>query len=391
MTIMNSKILQFLLLSIFIVSCSVNSRREAINIISEFEQSKAIDKRETVFDVEPLFNNKKLILSGETDNPELKRELLELLKHLEVTDQITMLPDSTVGKKTFGLINLSVANLRSAPRHSAQLATQALLGTPVKILKVENGWHLIQTPDKYISWVDDAGIEPVSKEQFTNWKHSKKIILTSNSTIVFTKDFKSTVSDITLGNILVELERNYKRIKVQFPDGRVGYADSKAWVDFEEFKNTITIDTTQLKQMAESFMGRPYLWGGTSARAMDCSGFVKTLYFMNGIILARDASLQTKFGEVIDTKIGFEKVETGDLLFFGRKATKELNEKVTHVAFSVGETEYIHAAGRIKRNSFDIKSKIFSEHRKNSFVRARRIMGFEGTDGIQQIKNHPWY
>ncbi len=381
-----------LTLSIVLISCNVTHRKKANKIITEFQQEKAIDKRETIFTVETIFKNGQLILTGETDNSELKNELLSSLKNLKVADQITVLPDSTVGENTFGLINLSVANLRSAPQHSAELATQALLGTPVKILKINNGWYLIQTPDKYISWVNYAGVEPISEKQFADWKQSKKVIFTADNGSVYETDkFLNPVSDITLGNILEETGRNYKAIKVRFPDGRTGFTSQKNWTDFEYFKNTITIDTTQLKKMAEQFMGRPYLWGGTSARAMDCSGFVKILYFMNGIILARDASQQIRYGELVETESGYDNLLTGDLLFFGEKATAKSKEKITHVALSLGGTEYINEAGRMIRNSFNPESKIYSEYRKNSFAGARRVIGSEETDGIQQIKNHPWY
>ncbi len=138
-------------------------------------------------------------------------------------------------------------------------------------------------------------------------------------------------------------------------------------------------------------MGRPYLWGGTSARAMDCSGFVKTIYFMNGIIPARDASLQIKQGERIEVENDFSNLQTGDLLFFGQKQSESQPEKVTHVAISLGNTEFIHASGKVERNSFNPESSIFSEYRKNSFLGAKRIIGFENTNNIQTIKNHPWY
>ncbi len=40
-----------------------------------------------------------------------------------------------------------------------------MLGTCVNVLKEENGWYLIQTPDKYISWVDDDGIVLVDQKK----------------------------------------------------------------------------------------------------------------------------------------------------------------------------------------------------------------------------------
>ena len=94
-------------------------------------------------------------------------------------------------------------------------------------------------------------------------------------------------------------------------------SQNKDWLDFDEFRNTIKPDTTEIKKLATQFLGRPYLWGGTSARAMDCSGFIKTLYFMNGLLLARDASLQTKYGTLVNTEANFNELKTGDLLFFG--------------------------------------------------------------------------
>ena len=52
-------------------------------------------------------------------------------------------------KKIKGIIYNSVANMRSEPRHSSELVSQALLGTPVRILEEEGEWRRVQTPDKY--------------------------------------------------------------------------------------------------------------------------------------------------------------------------------------------------------------------------------------------------
>ncbi len=389
---MNKKYLLILILPLVLYSCHVNNRKQASEIIQKFEQEKAIDKSEMVFEIEAIYKKGNLILTGETDNLKLKTDLLTSLKSLKPTDKITILPDSTVGNHIFGLINLSVANLRAEPRHSSELITQALLGTPVKILKVKGSWYKIQTPDKYISWVDGAGISPITQKEFVEWKLSKRVIFKGDNGFVYkTNSFKLPVSDVTMGNILEKTGQNNFAIQVRFPDGRTGFSPIKNWVDFKTFKTNTIPDTTTLKKMALQMNGRPYLWGGTSARAMDCSGFVKTLFFMNGLILPRDATQQARYGDPIDTKTNFDNVVTGDLLFFGKAATANSAEKITHVALSLGKTEYIYEAGRMKRNSFDPKSNDFSEYRKNSFLRAKRVVGSADAFGVLQLKNHPWY
>ncbi|MFW5774074.1 MAG: NlpC/P60 family protein [Tangfeifania sp.] len=380
-----------LLIFVMLFSCGVDNRKEAENIITEFEKENIADKRETVFEVEPYFEKGNVVLRGEISNPQKKQELSDAFGSLQFRDEITLLPDSTVGEKTFALVNISVANLRAEPRHSAELITQALLGTPVKVLKKENGWYMIQTPDNYISWVDPSGITPVTEAELQNWQQSERMIFTEDFAEVFRDQrFEEPISDISMGNILEVTSQNWRQVELRFPDGRTGFTANSGWEDFDTFKNETQPDTTNIINLARQFTGRPYLWGGTSSRAMDCSGFSKTVYFMNGVILARDASLQIKHGQLVEADPSFSQFQPGDLLFFGR-LNPDSTQRITHVAISTGGTEFIHASGRIKENSFNPASDIYSEYRRESFMRARRITGEEGTGGIRRINEHPWY
>ena len=42
------------------------------------------------------------------------------------------------------------------------MVSQAILGTPVRILKNEDSWLLIQTPDHYIGWTESSSVEPMT-------------------------------------------------------------------------------------------------------------------------------------------------------------------------------------------------------------------------------------
>ena len=54
----------------------------------------------------------------------------------------------------------------------------------------------------------------------------------------------------------------------------------------------------------------------------------QTTYYLNGVILERDASQQARFGDSISVANNFAALQTGDLLFFGSKATKEKRERI---------------------------------------------------------------
>ena len=97
-----------------------------------------------------------LTVKGETNLPEAKSAVIEMLEESGVTfaDSITLLPDPAVVEKPWALTSVSVCNIRTRPSHAAEMATQALMGTPVRILNKRDGWLLVQTPDSYIGWTD---------------------------------------------------------------------------------------------------------------------------------------------------------------------------------------------------------------------------------------------
>ncbi|MFW6277735.1 MAG: SH3 domain-containing protein, partial [Prolixibacteraceae bacterium] len=247
-----------ILLVIVLASCGVNKRRQAEKIVQRFEEENIADKREVVFDIQPRFEQGKLVIEGETSDSQLKTQLLEELDEINFRDDITILPDSTVGEKTFGLINLSVANQRSAPGHSAELVTQSLMGTPVKILKKKNGWFYVQTPDKYISWIDAGGVHPITFNELEEWKNAERIVFTGLSTEAYESDeMNQSVTDIVLGAIVEKLGENRRGYRVKLPDDRHGFTPAENWITFEEFENRARVDSAAIVKQAGKLTGRP--------------------------------------------------------------------------------------------------------------------------------------
>jgi SH3-like domain-containing protein len=115
-----------------------------------------------------------------------------------------MLPSAELEGKTEGVIQISVANLRSKPSHSAELVTQATLGTPVRVYKKEDSWYYIQTPDGYLAWVDYGGVTPITPQQLKTWRASEKIIFLEPYGVSYSEpnEDSQSVTDLVAGNIL---------------------------------------------------------------------------------------------------------------------------------------------------------------------------------------------
>lgn len=370
---------------------------EKVNtIIKEIIEKFAPDKRVAIFNIKPEETGNTLSVIGETNIPEAKSEFIKLMKKsdLKYDDKIEMLPSPKLGDKIFGVINLSVANIRTKPEHPAELATQAILGTPIKIFKKgENGYFLVQTPDGYIAWLDDDGFTFMNEEEINSWNKSSKIIYVKECGFSFSKPEANSqhVSDLVAGNLLKLIGEEGDFYKVNYPDGREAFVKKDDAQLFDDWYNALNPTGETILNTAYKFMGIPYLWGGTSTKGMDCSGFTKTVYFLNGIILDRDASQQVNTGELVDTKDGWQNLQPGDLLFFGTKAKENRKERVTHVAIYIGDGDFIHAAGRVRINSFNKNKSYYSNYRDNMFIRAKRILSSVGKNGIERILNNSFY
>jgi cell wall-associated NlpC family hydrolase len=147
-------------------------------------------------------------------------------------------------------------------------------------------------------------------------------------------------------------------------------------------------------QTALQFHGIPYLWGGTSSKNIDCSGLVANAYFLNGTQLPRDGDLQSLCGREVSTRYTADGLEPGDLLFFGRKATEDQEEDITHVALYIGNGEFIHSAGwreRVSINSLDPARDNYIERYPEIYIRTVRIIGEEPNIGEEYRGFRPIY
>jgi gamma-D-glutamyl-L-lysine dipeptidyl-peptidase len=363
-------------------------------IVGQVQTNLAPDKRTAICEISiQASSDGSFVLTGKSSLKALKINLQAKLQEAGITwkDSIRLLPDP--GVAPFALVRLSVANLRSVPAHSAELATQALLGTPLLILEVNDEWYHVQTPDNYIAWVDQGGISLLKAPEFERWKVSSRLVFLDNYGFVYREANLSSpvVSDLVAGDILEYSGLDKGFYKVRFPDGRSGFIPISQCRDFNQWLSQPDPRPADLINTALRFTGLPYLWGGTSVKGVDCSGFTKSCWFLNGIIIQRDASQQVLYGTDIPLKDAGTSVQPGDLLFFGTRGMNNARDRITHVAMVVDRTNYIHASGFVRLASMPATFNSSLAQGTFGILRIRRYAGAIGENGIIRVSQHPLY
>lgn len=268
----------------------------------------------------------------------------------------------------WALPHISVANVRTEPRHGAEMSTQALMGTPLKIVdSLDGGWFKVVMPDGYEGYIKDNSLTLLNDDDMRHWRHAERVMVTSPVEVKMYADKlrNEVVTDLVTGDILEVIDDG----RLRLPDGRTGYIDG----DVTSLDSLQSDDTpAAVVKVALAQMGTPYLWGGLSNKGMDCSGLVKLAYYSIGVITLRDASQQATTGIVPDGKLS-----AGDLIFYGNKLGR-----INHVAIYEGNDSVIESAGRVMRTHINDAG-----HR----ITSRRIAGSEGSRGVTRITDHPWY
>ena len=374
------KKLIFLLIAI---ACIMPAQARCLKqVVDSLKKEYAPDGRTAVWQIDCEEHYQAWTLKGVVDNAKNKAVILDEAKRLgiNVVDSIAVLENSL--EKPWAIVKLAIASLRTDGRHAAEMATQAIMGMPVKVLEKKGDWYRVQTPDNYISYCPGNSLQLTTEQEMKAWRSAQRYIVTAyQSQMVAKPGSDETVSDLVLGNILEYKGKSGKWIKLSTPDGREGYV---AQTDVQEFAQWAQQkpDMKLVEKTARRMMGAGYLWGGTSTKVTDCSGLAKVSYFANAIILQRDASQQALTGKKIAAD-DWKQARQGDLVFFGSKSGR-----VTHVGIYLRGGQYIHCSGRVKINSVDPKA---SDYLTTPFLSISRIDGEVGTAGIVAVKDHEWY
>ncbi len=286
-----------------------------------------------------------------------KRTLMKRMTYMVAA--LLLCLGASAQEKRMAVVEFSTSYLRLQPDYESPLETQELMGTVVEIVGEKSYWREVVTPQPYRAWCTDQGLVEMNQEELEAYLAAPKVMFMQLYGHIYAgPSFKSaTLCDLVGGDIMRYAGRKGRWTKVMLPSGKTGYVPSKELKGHKGFMSiamgegnseTISPETTEaIIAEAEKLVGVPYLWGGMSAKGVDCSGLVRISHIMNGILLPRNASQQIKCGD----RVELDQLQRGDLVFFGTPATGEKPMRVTHVGIYLGDGRIIHSSHRVRINS----------------------------------------
>jgi hypothetical protein len=359
-----------------------NSSDPVSRAIQGVKDQYAPNSRLAIFNVGAQRRGGNLVLTGEVDRAEAKIEIVRAVERtgVRVTDHIKVLPDESLGDQVWGISCLSVASGREQPEHKAEMGTQVLMGEVVRVWKPSTNavfrWYLTQSGDGYVSWLQKGTFVRCTREQVEAWNRGPLLVVTAFEDLILEQPQAGAqpVSDVVLCNLVRKIGEEGDWWKVELPDQRTGFLPRKAATDYRAWEQARQPTAENIERTARRFIGRPYLWGGNSPKGFDCSGFSKTVFYLNGIDLMRDSSQQARQGVAVPLDGDLSQLKKGDLLFFGRRPRRGGPEKVVHVGIYLGNKLFIHSSERVHISSLDPNSPIRDENRIQTLLRARRVL-----------------
>jgi hypothetical protein len=147
------------------------------------------------------------------------------------------------------------------------------------------------------------------------------------------------VADLVQGAIVEVSETRGRFAQIVLPDGVSGWLWRGGLVPADLLAERFTPDGRAILEHGAHFLGLPYLWGGTSEKGFDCSGFVQRLCGLHGVWLPRDSDQQADAGEPVEPGPDWSGVADGDLAFFS-----ERGGRATHVGILSEGGRLLHAS-----------------------------------------------
>ena len=241
-----------------------------------------------------------------------------------------------------GVVLNNVVNLFSQPDTGVDVVTQAIVGTSLAIEKSTDGWHYVRLPDTYHGWIEARHVRQYTPDEPPYASAGQVAEIQELLAFLHHRPDSTALApalQVTIGARLEVAEEHEERVRVVLPDGSALWMRWNDVVISEADSPRPRGTVQQVLETAKRFLGLPYMWGGTTPLGIDCSGFVQLAYYLHGVSLLRDSSIQYTQPGLLPVER--DELEAGDLVFFGRQA-------ITHVGLVLGDGKFIHATTHLR-------------------------------------------
>ncbi len=237
-----------------------------------------------------------------------------------------------------GTVNSGDSNLRvrAEANTSSEVITKLAHGTQVEVLTaVDNGWYQIS----------HEGLTGYVSGEFLSVAEAEAAALPVEAEPIYVR--------ITEGPLNVRSGPSTDEDKVgKLATGRVVEVISQldGWYEIESgyisAEYTVVVDAAaaaqsgkgqEIADYALQFVGYPYVYGGSSPKGFDCSGFTSYVYKQFGYSLQRTASGQLDNGYAVS----MGELQPGDLVIFKKGGS---SKPASHVGLYIGNNQFVHAS-----------------------------------------------
>lgn len=261
----------------------------------------------------------------------------------------------------------SSLRLRSEANTDSAVLKKLANGVQVEVLNaVEEGWYQVTykgftgyVSSEYLTVSDDAAPAVQSDETEEEPSYVRVVDGPLNIRSGPSTDSEK-VGSISTGKV-VEV--------IGYADGwyqvKSGYicAEYVTESSAEEAKNSGK--GQEIANYALQYLGKPYVYGGSSPKGFDCSGLTSYVYKQFGYSINRTASGQLDNGKSVSKG----ELQPGDLVFFNEGSSRS---RATHVGIYIGGNEFVHAANPRKGV---VTTSLNSSYYSTYYIGARRVAG----------------
>ena len=347
------------------------------DVIAKVKAQVAPDTRLAVFDVKAEPKDGTLEVSGEVDQPAAREAVIAALRaagQAAITDRIVVLPDTALGAKHYGVVTVSVAVQKTKPSMASELGNQLVMGMPVKVLKRESGWYNAQSlDDRYLGWMEPEHVALMTKEELDAFRASRRFVVTT----IFTVIREQAADDAAGGQRRGDgqrgaADRAVERLGRGAAAGRqAGLRPVNRGDGIRGLEGVAAADTRGDREDRAPVRRRPLPVGRHVGQ-----GFRLLRLHQDGVPRqrVRAAARHRPAGE---PGRGGRRPRTTSRNCARATCCSSARApgvtRITHVGIYLGDKRFIHCAGKVKFNSFDPASPIYSESLLGRLVKVRRM------------------